>query len=476
MKKVKFFSFFCVVLVFLSSMVIGCRAFFGIETDFESGNSTTTPFASFDLLESIADLDGAVNWKVARFFALNELDDRRSENNWSDAWLSEYPLVIYNSETGNPRYYEFRVMKGDKEIGAISCAADKGEGAPVQYVMPFVNEVKEQSYRSVMTGTGKFIDSGYPGRLIITQQYNNSSRSVDTVTDTEVYAEYPVDVKAIDFLLNATKDELELLGIDSNEVYENCIEAERKKGEQLEAFWQEVDELTEKIISMSEEELKEVFGAEPEYARISTSVSYSNEFVLADWNGKTGWYRPGGIYCGPDVIAFVMLGLGTKSSYNSIPSSNNYSHLKNYYEEIQKKMGEGPKLFHWIGGDSLNGYLEKFTNGKYSVSTHWGIPAIVNHEWEPVDISIRENNLPAISLRLPKIERIEGGFHYRTIIGTRKATTTLKTKILWWTVTVPIYAEGQYLMHDNGADSGTSASWWEGWNLYQFQAASVVKN
>ena len=31
-------------------------------------------------------------------------------------------------------------------------------------------------------------------------------------------------------------------------------------------------------------------------------------------------------------------------------------------------------------------------------------------------------------------------------------------------------------MHDNGADIGTSASWWEGWNLYQFQAASVVKN
>ena len=443
-----------------------------METDFESGNSTTTPFASLDLLESIADLDGFVNWKVARFFALNELDDRRSEDTWSDAWLSEYPLVIYNSETGNPRYYEFRVISGGKEIGAIACAADKGEGAPVQYVMPFVNEVKEQSYRAVMTGTGKFVDCGYPGRLIIKQQYNNSSRSVDTGTDNEVHAEYPFDVKAIDFLLNATKDELELLGIDSNEVYENCIEAERKKVEQAEAFWQEVDELTEKITSMSEEELKEVFGAEPEYARISTSVSYSNEFTLNDWTDKRYW-TDDGTYCGPNVIAFIMLGLGTKSGYKNIPTSNDYYQLKKYYKDIQTQMGEGPKLFHWLGGDSLNGWLETFTNEKYSISTHWGIPAIVNHGWESVDMSIRKNNLPAISLRLPKIENILGGFHYRTIIGTRKATTTLETKILWWTVTIPIYAEGQYLMHDNSADG---SNWWEGWSLYQFQAASVVKN
>jgi hypothetical protein len=467
MKKIKVLRLFIVAIIFTVSLVIGCSNGINEIGTNEEGN---TPFASQELLEDIATADRFVHWKVARFFALNELDDLRLENSWADAWLSEYPLVIYNAETGDPRYYEFRVLKGGKEAGAISCAVDKGEGSPVQYVLPFVHEIESQNARFVVNHTGKLVDSGYPGRLLVQKQYGRYSRSIDAVTGAESLSEYPVDAKALDVLLSATREDLERLGINSDEMYANYLAVEMEKAGQLGLFWQEVEELTDKIISMTEEELLEAFNTDSGAAR-SISTSYSGTYTLSDWVNKSAWDHQI-TYCGPNVIAFIILGLGPKSGYANLPTTNNKNQLVNYYETIESRMGKGPKLFHWFDGDSLNGWLINFTGGRYNLATHWGIPTIVSHNWNPINASIRGNQLPVISLRLPKITNISGGFHYRTIIGTRQATTNLKLKVLWWTVTVPLWSEGQYLMHDNESDFH---NWWEGWSLYQFQAASVLR-
>jgi len=445
----------------------GCNNF-DSSKELEVKTTYNTPFADIELLEDIANTEGFVNWKVARFFALNELDERRLENSWIDAWLSEYPLVIYNAETGNPRYYEFRVLKDTKEVGAISCAVDKREGMPIQYVLPFVNKVSNTSARSVINYSGKFIDKGYPNQLLIWEQ--NTSRSIDASTGITDSNEYPIDAKALDVLLNATKEELELLGINSDEIYENYLAIEKDRAEQLALFWEEIDEINDNIINMTEEELLEVFNSNLSTAR-SVTTSYSGTYTLSDWVNKSTWTDTG-TYCGPNVIAFIMLGLGTKSNYPNIPTVNNYNQLINYYNDIEDRMGKGPKLFHWFEGDSLNGWLMEFTGGRYYLATHWGILTIVSHDWSAINSSIRYNQLPAISLRWPKINNISGGFHYRTIIGTRMAETNLKFKFLWWTVSIPIWMEGQYLMHDNRSDGH---NWWEGFSLYQFQAASVLK-
>jgi hypothetical protein len=465
----KFYSFVIIITIIFGVMmiIIGCNNFDSISKP-EMKASNKTPFADIELLDSIANTEGFVNWKVARFFALNELDERRLENSWIDAWLSEYPLVIYNAETGNPRYYEFRVLKDNREVGAISCTVDKGEGAPVQYVLPFVNEISSANTRAVVNHTGKLIDRAYPGRLLIKEQ--NTNRSIDAATGVADSNEYPVDAKALDVLLNATQEELKLLGIDSDEIYEHYLAVEREKAEQLALFWQEVDELNDKIINMTEEELLETFSANVIEGR-SISTSYSGIYTLSDWVDKSKW-EDTNTYCGPHVIAFTMLGLGTKSGYPNIPTTNNEAQLLNYYNDIEKRMGKGPKLFDWFGGDSLNGWLTEFTGGRYYLATHWGFPAIVSHDWTAINASIRSNKLPVISLRWPKIEKINGGFHYRSVIGTREAVTNLKFKILWWTVSIPIWWEKEYLMHDNWADGH---NWWEGWSLYQFQAASVLK-
>jgi hypothetical protein len=325
----------------------------------------------------------------------------------------------------------------------------------------------------VQDNISKFVDRGYPGRLLAQQQHTRYSRSIDAVTEAEVFEEYPADAKPLDVLLSATEDELELLGIDNVELYENYLAVEQEKETQLAEFWQEVDELTEKITNMTEDELQEAFNTDSDSMR-SVSTSYSNTFTLTDWVNKTTWYRVP-TYCGSNVIAFIMLGLGTKSGYENVPTTDNNIQLKTYYENIESTMGKGPKLFHWFGGDSLNGWLIDFSDGRYQLDTHWGIPSIVSHDWIPINSSIHSNQLPVIFLRLPKVEDIASGFHYRTIIGTRKADTRLKFKVGWWTVTIPVWSEGQYYMHDNGADGEENRTWWEGWSLYHFQAASVLK-
>lgn len=143
---------------------------------------------------------------------------------------------------------------------------------------------------------------------------------------------------------------------------------------------------------------------------------------------------------------------------------------------FQGSMKAEPKLFEWFGGDSLNGWLNTFTGGRYRLATLWSISSMVCHDWNLINGSIRGNQLPAISLRFPKKENLLGGFHYRTIIGTRQVSTKLEFKVLWWTVSIPLLSEGQYLMTDNRADGGSNDLWWEGWSLYHFQAASVIKN
>jgi len=271
-----------VAIILATALIIGCN---NDITDIKPQESSATPFASPELLESIADTEGVVNWKVARFFALNDLDNYRADNGWTDAWLSEYPLVIYNAETGYPRYYEFRVLKDGKEVGAISCAADKGEGSPVQYVLPFVHEITSKTARSVETSAVKLVDSGYPGRLLAQQEYGEYSRAVDADTGSEVLNKPDPDAKVLDVLLGASKEELKSLGIESDDVYNSYVAAEKQKAEQLAAFWQEVDQLTDKITSMTEEELQETFNAKSDSAR-GISTNYSNTYTLNDWVNK----------------------------------------------------------------------------------------------------------------------------------------------------------------------------------------------
>jgi hypothetical protein len=467
------------VTVSVAAFVLAVSFFGCTNIHVEEGGLSGTPYADEETLSAISARAGFVNWKVARFFALNELDDSRDALSWHGTQLSDYPMVIYNAQTGEPRYYEFRVIADGSEVGAITCAAEKSEGIPVQFVLPFAKQVSEQNMRAVSAQSGKVIDSGYPGRLLIRQ--TGTQRSVDAVTGAEDSGEYPVDVNVSDFLLNADSATLEAMGITGAEIYEQYLAQEFEKEAQVGAFWEEVDALTEKIVSMTEEELKQAFGEDAGAARsiISTSTS---QYILQDWYNKRDWHNPRG-YCGPNVISFIMLGLGTKSGYSGIPTANNPNQLDAFYQAVQNKIGAGATyyLFPLATKLSLCDGLKTLTNDRYRLDPYtakilWY--TVADHSWARIDSSIRNNNLPVVSLRTFTYAKVrdedDWQFHYRAIIGTKSTITSLTIKIFWWTVTSRLLeCEKQYLMHDNTTDGG---NWWEGWKLYQFQAAGVLKN
>ena len=95
-----------------------------------------TPYATVEELDAITNgTTEYVYWRVARTFALMELESFRTENGWDGAKLSTLPVLVYDSMS-RPKYYEYRVILDDREIGAITCVAQKRDGGPTAYVLP----------------------------------------------------------------------------------------------------------------------------------------------------------------------------------------------------------------------------------------------------------------------------------------------------------------------------------------------------
>ncbi|WP_062326809.1 hypothetical protein [Treponema endosymbiont of Eucomonympha sp.] len=332
----------------------------------------------------------------------------------------------------------------------------------------FAKKITTSNARSVSANKGKLIDAGYPGKLFV--RNNGSSRSVDAATGKENLTAYPVDVKIKDLLENADRETLEKLGITSQETVNAYLAQESIKEEKFTRFWAEISKIENDILNFPEEELSQLLeiGIEP-MGWLIDAGSDTSEYKLPDWTNIRNWKNPSG-YCGPNVIAFIMLGLGTKSGYENIPTTNDVIKLYQFYADVENTIGTGPKYFN-----SLSDGLENLTKNKYRLYSHWGI-FVFDHSWRPIDKHIRKEKLPAVSLRSSKFidwSSPESAFawHYRAIIGTKTKTHWVKIFIK-----IPIWSEHWYYMHDNGTDGPLTDAWWEPeitW--YHFQAASVGK-
>ena len=61
-------------------------------------------------------------YKISRYFANIAMKEFSETNGWKSAILSEYPIIIYSTHSDNqPRYYEFRVLVDNTEVGAVTC-------------------------------------------------------------------------------------------------------------------------------------------------------------------------------------------------------------------------------------------------------------------------------------------------------------------------------------------------------------------
>jgi hypothetical protein len=143
-----------------------------------------------------------------------------------------------------------------------------------------------------------------------------------------------------------------------------------------------------------------------------------------------------------------MLGLGTKSGYENIPVKDDSFQLYQFYKTVENTIGTGPKYF-----PSLSDGLEKLTNKKYRLYSHWGFPFIFSHSWHPIDNHIRKTKLPVVSLRSSKFIDWSSpesalAWHYRAIIGTKTKTDWIKVVF----IKIPYWVQHWYYMHDNGTD------------------------
>ena len=118
-----------------------------------------TPYATVEELDAITNGTAEyVYWRVARTFALMELESFRAENGWDGAKLTKLPVLVYDSMS-RPKYYEYRVVLEGREIGAITCVAQKRDGGPTAYVLPSPSDYSQVKTKGAEC---RIVANGYP--------------------------------------------------------------------------------------------------------------------------------------------------------------------------------------------------------------------------------------------------------------------------------------------------------------------------
>lgn len=197
MKKLKFgiaISFITIAMVMSS-----CKNNL-VETSESSKNysTSTTPYASESELAELSK-NGFVNYKIARYYANIAMQQFSETNEWENAKVSDYPLVIYNSNAENPKFYEFRIIKDNKEVGAIACVANSSDGEAVQYIMPFATEISQENARNVSNSEGKLVAINYPSNIGV--KTKKTARVINSSSDNLLSAENGEEISVLDFMV-----------------------------------------------------------------------------------------------------------------------------------------------------------------------------------------------------------------------------------------------------------------------------------
>lgn len=379
--------------------------------------------------------------------------------------VSEFPLVIYDSNAENPKFYEFRIIKDNEEVGAISCVANSSDGEAVQYVMPFATEISQDNARSVASSEGKLVAINYPSNIGV--KTKNSARVINSTSDDLLSAENGEEVSVLDFIENADAETLEALEI-TDEAKVTLIKEIEEEQENLKEYWDFIAENESIILATTDEEVQaayeELYG---ENSRKIINSSSENQYIIPAYEEKASWSKIGG-WCGPYCMYYVTLGLGENSGYADIVTSDNSIKLKSMYQKFEDTIGTGPKTF-----SQLSKGLQSLTN--YKLCTY-----PLGDDYTVKKNYIKKNNLPCISLRTSAIGK-SWAWHYRVIIGTKTVTNNTKVTAFGKTLLNFNTYEKYYVMHDNGADLKTDKEKEKGFfyekanRLYQIRSAYVTK-
>ena len=402
-----------------------------------------TDMSSLENMRSVATPDpDIVDWRVARFFAVIEkIEFEDNYKSWKGAKISEKPIIIYYASSDKPRYYEFRVIKDNIEVGSITCNASKKEGKPIVYVSEMSHKVLGKVAKELASRYGNTHLSvvNYPNQFVV-ESNNISARSVEGLQRefknartnefldaSKVFIEERTDV----MLEKANAKTLEQLQITEDERLELLKEI-RETQELDSEMWQDIDSAKDEIIAMTDEEIENRMHRQLNYENdISTKrIDYTEEGedrrnILYDWYDKYDWTIDNSdgetLWCGPSAITLITAGLGKKAGWSKVPLSENSKQMRKMYDDFVGETGTG------LGTGivllcQMDRALQKFTNYK--------IEKILFHRWQRVEDHITDYKLPVISLRTGWTGHY-AGLHYRTIIGTA-VDYKKEHHIFWW--------------------------------------------
>ena len=234
----------------ITALILGVAGCSNNLEKFTTKSSMDAYYADEELLNQMTE-KGYVDYRLSRYFACAEISETASDFGWSNVTISERPVIIYNSITDEPKYYEFRVSENGAEVGAVSCVAVKTDGSPVKYILPYAKEVKSDSANRSLIGGSHFIDSGYPVKLSVK---GNSSRAVNAETGEEI-TEPETDASGREFIEYASQEMLEELGLTSQEKIDEYLASFEEEEKQLENLWEEIEKNAELILEQNCDEL-----------------------------------------------------------------------------------------------------------------------------------------------------------------------------------------------------------------------------
>ena len=449
-----------VLCITISFVLLACN--FGFRNQADDGE-LVTPYMTPSVARSVSDISSTspdvVDWRVARFFAVLEKIEFESVYPWHGASVSEYPVVIYNTDSKIPRYYEFRVIKNGIEVGSISCNASKLDGEPIAYVSEMTHKVTKETAKKLTDpfSGSDLININYPVKFISRELSTSSKKDGKAdVIFKDALTEKPIEApavftekKLVDFLNEANTETLLAMEINEVEKQQMLDEAQETVSD-IKALWAAIDEITPQILATTDEEIEREYQnpdaiIENPLGRCvyKTETEDSYYFMLKDWYDKREWYNTGGD-CGSAAVTFIALGLGEKAGFDKIPLYNNDYYIFNLYKIFLETMGHGPKVI-----SSLSKGLSTHTNYK--------IDQKLCHRWNDVNNHLVNYNLPVLSLRSGWYG--DWGFHYRVIIGTKTVRKREYHKLSWWWFgwkskywTKDKYTNWYY-MHDNTSDT-----------------------
>jgi len=436
--EMKFFRVMFLLLVLVG--LVGCGEDIGgsgedvIQNSIQYQNIAHTPYANINELNKIKEFDnGVVDWRIARTFALIELETWRKDNRWYGGYLSKKPVVIYDGDS-KPRYYEFRVVvtnSGYKEIGAITTVARKALGGPIVYALPTV-----RNYGAVKTkGPGfKILDCDYPsfGYGMIGKVGDTVSLTVNNQGESVV----PKKDLGMDEITALVADNSNFLTTNSISISDAITIVQQKLQDRKEfnlKLWDSMASIETNLIILSTNDafFKEM-GKVDSKSWITTTTRQIVDPII-----KTvpGWWdpdfldKPSGLnwdasarspnWCGPSVVGLIAGRYGKISKVKCRPGYDGYD-----------KLGTLMRIDDWSNGGTypsdVENALEWVTGFRYTKdnASHWWVFGTDKDDlWDIIKLNIDRRD-PFAMMRGPGLGESIG--HARCGIGYKEIKKFVK--------------------------------------------------